>query len=213
MVRDPHADACECLAALRLERSQLRRDQLDGDVVQLVSADVGKRMIFRVTGTNSVGSATADSVPTGVVQAQSSPPANPANLCLNPGFETNPLEYSFYGTGTPSWASDAAHTGSRSVKIVSSDGTLNRWTQWFSVTGGQRYDVSTWVKDQFWERIACSQLLERREYSGVSYETADVTAIGRRSRSASSSRVASTACAWSCGRASRPERGGSTTSK
>ncbi|MBZ0176152.1 MAG: hypothetical protein OIN84_05305, partial [Candidatus Methanoperedens sp.] len=42
------------------------------------------------------------------------------NLAPNSGFETDPLvDYFTYGKGTFTWANDAAHTGSRSTKIVS----------------------------------------------------------------------------------------------
>ena len=143
-----------------------------GATYTLVSADEGRRMIFRVTGTNSAGTATASSAPSAIVQAQ---PSSPSNLCLNPGFETNPVEYSFYGTGTASWASDAAHTGSRSAKIVSTDESLSRWTQFFDVAPGQRYLVSTWVKTSSGRGSLAVNFWNSGTYSGVNYETAGVS--------------------------------------
>ena len=143
-----------------------------GATYTLVSADEGRRMIFRVTGTNSAGTVTASSAPSAIVQAQ---PSSPSNLCLNPGFETNPVEYSFYGTGTASWASDAAHTGSRSAKIVSTDESLSRWTQFFDVAPGQRYLVSTWVKTSSGRGSLAVNFWNSGTYSGVNYETAGVS--------------------------------------
>ena len=103
------------------------------------------------------------------------PPPSPLNLCSNPGFETNPVEYSFYGTGTPSWASDAAHAGSRSVKIVSTTTALSRWTQSFNVAAGQRYDVSTWVKASSGSGSLAVNFWNGGSYSGVNYETPKVS--------------------------------------
>ena len=55
-------------------------------------------------------------------------PDGPPNLAPDPDFEASPFaSYSTNGTGTFSWATDQSHSPTHSLKIVSTNGTLNRW--------------------------------------------------------------------------------------
>ena len=137
----------------------------------LGASDVGFTIRVRVSATNAGGSTSADSAASALVSAAPSS----TNLCLNPSFETNPVEYTFYGSGTATWASDAAHTGSLSAKLVTTDGSLNRWTQSFSVTPGQHYQLATWVKTSSGSGSLAASFWNGGTYSGVTYETQGVS--------------------------------------
>lgn len=84
----------------------------------------------------------------------SSPPPPPPseNLAKNPGFESDPnVDYFPYGSATFSWATDAAHGDSHSVKVVSVQpaGTLTRWlskTTSIPAQAGATYKASAWFK-------------------------------------------------------------------
>jgi hypothetical protein len=79
-------------------------------------------------------------------------PIGGANLAHNPGFESDPnADYATYGTASYSWATDAAHGGSRSIKIVSSQssGALTRWfsnTSSVPAVAGRTYTFTAWIK-------------------------------------------------------------------
>ncbi|MBV8880182.1 MAG: hypothetical protein JO332_09480, partial [Planctomycetaceae bacterium] len=80
------------------------------------------------------------------------PPPPSGNLARNPSFESDPnVDYFPYGSGTFSWATDAAHGGTHSVKTVSVQpaGTLTRWlskTTSLSAQPGASYTASAWFK-------------------------------------------------------------------
>jgi hypothetical protein len=80
------------------------------------------------------------------------PPPPSGNLAPNPGFESDPyVDYFTHGSGTFTWATDAFHAGSRSVKIVTSQptGSLARWlskTTRIAATPGTLYKASVWLK-------------------------------------------------------------------
>jgi hypothetical protein len=109
--------------------------------------DVGSTIRVRVrVGNDSESSDWATSAPTPVVRS------NASELAPDAGFEADPGPFYFtYGPGTFSWASDAAHTGTHALKIVSVTGELARWlstTQAIPVTPGSTYDVTAWLKTQ-----------------------------------------------------------------
>ncbi len=79
------------------------------------------------------------------------PPPVGGNLAPDPDFEWDPnASYYVNGNGTFSWASDQARSGSRSLKIVSSDSSsMSRWmslTSLIPVTPGRAYTASVWLK-------------------------------------------------------------------
>jgi len=88
----------------------------------------------------------------GTASAPAAPPPSSGNLAHNPGFESDPsVDYFPYGSATFSWATDAAHGGTHSVKIVSvqPSGTLTRWlsnTTSVGATAGKTYTASAWFK-------------------------------------------------------------------
>jgi hypothetical protein len=115
---------------------------------RLTGDDVGQTVRVRVTAENSAGSTSAASEPSEVVEA--APPVT--NLAPNPDFEADPAA-SYYrsGTGTFTWATDAAYSGIRSLKIVSAQasGSIARWMNKVTeipVTPGNTYRVSAWLK-------------------------------------------------------------------
>ncbi|MBI3855857.1 MAG: VCBS repeat-containing protein [Planctomycetes bacterium] len=80
------------------------------------------------------------------------PPPPSGTLARNPGFETDPnTDYFPYGSATFSWATDAAHSGSHSLKVVSVQpaGTLTRWlskTTSITAQAGATYKANAWFK-------------------------------------------------------------------
>jgi hypothetical protein len=80
------------------------------------------------------------------------PPPPSGNLAKNPSFESDPnTDYFPYGSATFSWATDAAHSGTHSVKIVSVQpaGTLTRWlsnTTSIGATAASSYTATAWFK-------------------------------------------------------------------
>jgi lysophospholipase L1-like esterase len=116
----------------------------------VTAADVGATLRARVTATNAVGSASADSVASAVVAAQA--PADPANLAPDPDFESPPAgSYYTAGAAAFSWATDTARSAGHSLKIVSTQpaGTLTRWlsqTSTIAATPGTTYRLSAWLK-------------------------------------------------------------------
>lgn len=106
-----------------------------------------------------------------------------ANLAPNPSFETDPTVnyWSVAVTGTTySWATDAFKTGTRSLKIVSTQATtsMSRWTSKtnaIAATPGQTYYASVWMQASgatqrgllainFWDST--------QTYLGTTYESA-----------------------------------------
>lgn len=94
------------------------------------------------------------SPPTASPSVSTSPPP-PGNLAPNPSFETDPTVHYFThtgsGTATYSHATDFVHTGSRSLKIVSTLGStvLTRWlskTNIIAAQPGVTYTGSAWLK-------------------------------------------------------------------
>lgn len=87
-------------------------------------------------------------------QTSSSPTGQSGQQTLgmpDPGFESDPSsDYYFVADGGKySWATDEAHSGSRSLKVVS---TTTGMTRWMSVTtriaaqAGTRYSATAWLK-------------------------------------------------------------------
>jgi hypothetical protein len=111
-----------------------------------VSADVGSTLRVQVTATNGGGSTPAASAPTAVVTAPTV-----VNLAPDPDFEANPST-GYYTNGSPATftcATDAAHSGSYALKIVSSSSGLTRWmsvTTAIRASAGKTYSVSAWLK-------------------------------------------------------------------
>lgn len=111
--------------------------------------DAGRRIQLRVAASTDVALSETDSVPTAVVTS-----ALAANLAPDPGFEADPgATYSTHGSGTFTWDPFAAHSGSRSLKIVSPQprDALARWmttTDAIPVTPGRSYRVAAWLKTE-----------------------------------------------------------------
>jgi hypothetical protein len=86
------------------------------------------------------------------VRVAPSTPSTGANLAPVPDFEADPhAAYYTAGTGVFSWATDAARSGSRSLKLVAPGpaGALARWmsqTTRIAVTPGESYRVSAWMR-------------------------------------------------------------------
>ena len=78
--------------------------------------------------------------------------SSPTNLAHDADFESDPsVNYFYYGSGAFSWATDAAHSGTHSLKIASSQaaGTLTRWlskTTDIQAQAGFTYSASAWLK-------------------------------------------------------------------
>ncbi|MFC1504864.1 carbohydrate binding domain-containing protein, partial [Spirochaetota bacterium] len=107
------------------------------------------------TGT-IIATITPSPTPTSTPTPTATPtPTNPpavVNLAPNPSFEQDPSEHYWHsGTANFSWATDASHHGSRSLKIVS---TTSARTFWMSrqikgmipFTPGKEYTLKGWVK-------------------------------------------------------------------
>jgi Polysaccharide lyase len=97
------------------------------------------------TTTTTTATATTTPAPT------PPPPGAGTNLAPNPSFESDPSSDYFFVTdgGTHSWATDAAHSGSHSLKIVSNSSSTSRWmsqTNRISAQAGVRYHASAWLK-------------------------------------------------------------------
>jgi hypothetical protein len=116
-----------------------------GQSYLLAGADVGSTVRVQVTATNGAGSTAAASAQTPVVAAPTQ-----ANLAPNPDVEANPsTTYSANGGGAFSWATDAARSGTHSLKIVTTSSTLSRWlsnTSLIAAQPGRTYTVSAWLK-------------------------------------------------------------------
>ncbi|MFC1504835.1 carbohydrate binding domain-containing protein, partial [Spirochaetota bacterium] len=74
------------------------------------------------------------------------------NLAPNPSFESDPAEHYWHsGTANFSWATDASHHGSKSLKIVSSTSQRTWWMSrqikdMIPFTPGKEYTLKAWVK-------------------------------------------------------------------
>jgi hypothetical protein len=113
----------------------------------LVAADLNATVRVRVTASNAGGSASAESAASGLVAA-----AAVTNLAPNPDLELSPGPYyGSNGDGVFSWATDAARSGTHSLKIVSSSGSLSRWftlTSLIPAQAGKSYFVGAWLRTQ-----------------------------------------------------------------
>ena len=99
----------------------------------------------RVTASNGGGSPSADSAPTATVTSSVSP-----NLAPDPDLEQSPTP-SFYtdGSATFSWTTDASHSPTHALKIVSQTSTLARWMTrptTIAVTPGTAYTATAFMK-------------------------------------------------------------------
>jgi hypothetical protein len=74
------------------------------------------------------------------------------NIAPNPGFEHDPVgSYFTSGPADFSWASDAAHDGNRSLKVVSTTDALSRWlsrTTAITVTPGGDYQATVYARTE-----------------------------------------------------------------
>lgn len=142
----------------------------------LTTSDVGSTIRIRVTASNSAGTASADSTATAAVAASATPPSNPTNLAPNPSFELDPFSsYYTHGTASYSWTTDAAHSGSRSLKIVSTSWSLTRWlsnTNSIAASAGKTYVVSGYVRTISGSgTLAVNFWKSDRSYTGTTCET------------------------------------------
>jgi lysophospholipase L1-like esterase len=107
--------------------------------------DVGGTLRVLVTASNGGGSTSAESDPSAVIVAPTI-----VNLAPDPDFESDPAtSYATDGPGVFSWATDAARSGSHSLKIVSSSTGLCRWLSKSGAIAAQprkTYTASAWVK-------------------------------------------------------------------
>ncbi|MFC1504755.1 carbohydrate binding domain-containing protein, partial [Spirochaetota bacterium] len=92
------------------------------------------------------------STPTSAPTATPTEPSGVDNLAPNPSFENDPYEhYSHSGSAAFSWASDEAHEGSKSLKIISSVSSRTWWMSkrtlgMIPFTPGNEYTLTGWVK-------------------------------------------------------------------
>jgi len=101
--------------------------------------------------TTTTSTTTTTATPTTAPEPTPPPPGAGTNLAPNPSFESDPSSDYFFVTdgATHSWATDAAHSGSHSLKIVSNSGSTSRWmsqTNRISAQAGVRYHASAWLK-------------------------------------------------------------------
>jgi hypothetical protein len=144
-------------------------------------------------------------------------PRQPENLLLDSDVELEAGD--FFGTNGPGTfvlATDAAHGGTHSLRIVGSTSGLSRWYSQplATATAGHTYTASAWLKTQsssnatvdlnFWSASGT--------YLGANYESAPSTALGagRRSRSRGSRLPEPRACARRCGSRERAQSGRTT---
>jgi hypothetical protein len=116
-----------------------------GQTYSPVGLDVGGTLEVVVTGSNSAGSSSATSAPTGSVSA-----GGGGDLAPDPDLEADPAgSYYTGGSAVFSWASDAAHSPTHALKIASGSGSLARWMSQASllpVRAGSSYSVSAFLK-------------------------------------------------------------------
>jgi hypothetical protein len=117
-----------------------------GSSYSVAAADVGSTLRVQVTATNAGGSTPASSAATVVVTAPTV-----VNLAPDPDFEANPST-SYYTNGSPAtftWVTDASHSPSSALKIVSTSSGLTRWmsvTTAIRAAAGKGYSASAWLK-------------------------------------------------------------------
>lgn len=146
-----------------------------GPSYTLQAGDVGSTIRVVVTASNQAGSNNATSAQTGVVAAVSA-----TNLAPNPGFETDPnVDYYTNGSGTFTWASDQAHGGAKSVKVVSAVGTTTRWMSQIPkipVVGGTRYAVQAYLRiaAAAGANVTVSFWKSDQSYQGTSISSSDI---------------------------------------
>jgi hypothetical protein len=120
-----------------------------GETYLLAFADIGATIRVAVTASNRGGTTTAFSVPTAVV----APPVVEQNLALDSDFEAAPGNaYYTAGACAFSWATDAANSGTHSLKIVSqSSAELCRWLSTMTdipARAGTTYSAAVWLKTE-----------------------------------------------------------------
>ena len=115
-----------------------------GSAYTLGQPDVGSSVRVRVTAVGPGGTTEATSAATDVVP--------PRNLVPNASVETDPTrDYYTVGDGVFAWADDAAHSGSRSLRVSSgtAPSALARWLTapgGLPVDAGRKYAVSGWLR-------------------------------------------------------------------
>src|SRR4051812_10472845 len=116
--------------------------------------DAGWLLRVAVTGRNTSGGTVAYSVLVGPVPGSPSspPPSSGGNLAPNANLEQDPGPYySTQGDGAFTWATDAARSGSHSLRISSATGNLSRWftnTRLIPAQPGTTYTATAWLKTQ-----------------------------------------------------------------
>jgi hypothetical protein len=99
------------------------------------------------------------------------PPPADSNLAPNPDFETDPSAYTSHGTGSFSWATDQAHSGSHALKLATSDFSLNRWMVSIPANPGERYQISAWVMSTAGSASIAANFWQGSSYIGATDET------------------------------------------
>ena len=105
-------------------------DQLPGSYVQAPGTAYDPSGYLYVVG-GGTGAGTTNQVWYRAVEPAATEPDQSGNVVPNDGAEqgsTTPANWSSIGPAAPSWATDAAHTGTRSLKLVSTGGNSG-WTQ------------------------------------------------------------------------------------
>jgi hypothetical protein len=96
------------------------------------------------------GTGSAEPPPPAPIVAPPPVPGAPANLAADGDFEADPANgYYTNGAGVFAWASDRAHSGSRSLRIVSDTAGLTRWmsvTSAIRAQAGRTYVASAWLQ-------------------------------------------------------------------
>jgi lysophospholipase L1-like esterase len=151
-----------------------------GTNYMLTTADVGSTLRMHVTASNVGGSTVADSAPSAAIVA----PATP-NLVPDSSFESNPLTSSWTtnGTATFTWATDAYHSATHSLRIDSTQpsGTMTRWMTNVSaipVVGGHDYGASAWLKTNGvtqYATLAVSFWNDTSTYAGLTLDSTQVS--------------------------------------
>jgi lysophospholipase L1-like esterase len=151
----------------------------DGTRYTVTTTDIGFTLRVRVKASNSAGSSSVSSAPTGTIPAPSRP-----NLVSNPDVESNPNTTFFTnGTGTFTWATDASHSATHSLKLVSNqgNGTFARWMTdvgSIPVIGDHSYGASVWFKTSNLTAYAVLTVTfwnDTTTYSGLAYESTQLT--------------------------------------
>jgi hypothetical protein len=102
------------------------------------------------TTTTTTGGTTTTSTATINPQPTPPPPGTNTNLAPNSGFESDPSGDYYYVNdgGTYSWATDASHSGSHSLKVVSGSAPVRWMSKVDSIPAeaGATYKATVWLK-------------------------------------------------------------------